>query len=302
MTSGLSRVPPAELIVEHDLPPDYLDIVDRYWRPLARHIVDAHAAQGRPIVVGVNGAQGSGKTTLCDFLARSLLPELGLGAATLSLDDLYLTRAAREQLARDVHPLFATRGVPGTHDVALGINILDRVMSGAPGEIRLPRFDKRNDDSAPVDAWPSLALPIDVLLFEGWCVGAMPQPEDDLAIPINALERDEDGDGTWRRHVNAALAGGYQDMFARLDLLVMLQPRSFEAVMANRMLQERKLAASGTGAHIMDLAALGRFVQHYERLTRHMFAEMPARADIHVRLGDDQRPTAMTQPATADRA
>lgn len=298
MTVGLPGVPPAALIVDHDLPPDYLDIVERYWRPLALRIADAHAALARPIIVGVNGAQGSGKSTLCDFLARSLLPELGLRAATLSLDDLYLSRAARARLARDVHPLFATRGVPGTHDVALGATIVDHIKSGKPGEICLPRFDKRSDDSVPVDAWPRLALPVDVLLFEGWCVGARPQHDDALTVPINQLEREEDSAGIWRRHVNAALAGAYQALFARIDQLVMLQPPSFEAVVANRALQERKLAASGAGARIMDPAALHRFVRHYERLTRHMFAEMPARVDVHLRLDDDQRPIAMTQPAT----
>lgn len=294
----LPRVAPAALVLEHALPEHYLDIVEHYWRPLARRIAAARATLARPIIVGVNGAQGSGKSTLCDFLARSLLPEAGLRAATLSLDDLYLTRAARNRLARDVHPLFATRGVPGTHDVALGLAILDRVASGQPGEIRLPRFDKRNDDRAPIESWPALAPPIDVFLFEGWCVGARPQDDAGLAEPINALEREEDGAGIWRGHVNAALAGTYQALFARIELLVMLQPPSFEAVAANRALQERKLAASGATGRTMDAAALHRFMLHYERLTRHMFAEMPARADVLVRLDDDQRPIGMTQRAT----
>ncbi|GAA0321354.1 kinase [Sphingomonas oligophenolica] len=296
--TGLPGVAPAALIVDHDLPEQYLDIVEHYWRPLAHRIAEVRATLSRPIIIGVNGAQGSGKSTLCDFLARSLLPEIGLSAATLSLDDLYLSRAARERLARDVHPLFATRGVPGTHDVELGRVILDRVISGQPGEIRLPRFDKRNDDCAPIKAWPRLALPIDVFLFEGWCIGAQPRGDAALVEPINALERDEDSAGIWRRHVNRALAGAYQALFERIDLLVMLQPPSFEAVAANRALQERKLAASGAKGRTMDAAALHRFMLHYERLTRHMFAEMPARADVLFHLDDNQRPIGMTQRAT----
>ncbi|MEO9132341.1 MAG: kinase [Sphingomonas sp.] len=289
---------PAALVVDHNLPENYLDIVEHYWRPLARRIAEARTTLARPIIVGVNGAQGSGKSTLCDFLSRSLLPELGLRAATLSLDDLYLSRAARERLAHDLHPLFATRGVPGTHDVELGRALLDRVTSGQTCDIRLPRFDKRNDDCAPIEAWPNQTLPVDVFLFEGWCVGARPQDEASLAESINALERDEDSDCIWRRHVNAALAGPYQALFHQIDLLVMLQPPSFEAVAANRALQERKLAASGAGKRTMDAAELHRFMLHYERLTRHMFAEMPARADVLFRLDGEQRPIEMTQGAT----
>ncbi len=298
MTAGPAIVPPAVLVADHGLPADYLDVVDRFWRPLARDIAALHAARGRPVIVGVNGAQGSGKSTLCDFLARALLPEAGLRAAILSLDDLYLGRAAREELARRVHPLFATRGVPGTHDVALGRAILDLVASGKPGEVRLPRFDKRNDDRVPVEQWPALALPVDIFLFEGWCVGARPQDDAALAEPINQLERDEDGDARWRRYANAALATEYPALFDRIDLLVMLQPPSFEAVMANRALQERKLAASGAKGRVMDEAALRRFMLHYERLTRHMFAEMPGRADILFRLDNDQRPAAMLRGGT----
>jgi D-glycerate 3-kinase len=294
----LPGIAPAALIVDHDLPEHYLDIVEHYWRPLAHRIAETRAALSRPIVVGVNGAQGSGKSTLCDFLARSLLPETGLRAATLSLDDLYLSRAARERLAQDVHPLFATRGVPGTHDVELGRAVLDRVTSGRPGEIRLPRFDKRNDDCAPIEAWPRLAVPVDVFLFEGWCIGAQPQDDAALAEPINVLEREEDSAGIWRGHVNEVLAGAYQGLFERIDLLVMLQPPSFEAVAANRALQERKLAESGEKGRTMDAAALQRFMLHYERLTRHMFAEMPGRADVLFHLDGNQRPIEMTQRAT----
>lgn len=298
MTTGPAIVPPAVLVAEHGLPDSYLDVVDRFWRPLALEIAALHAARGRPVIVGVNGAQGSGKSTICDFLARSLLPEAGLRAAILSLDDLYLSRAAREELAQRVHPLFATRGVPGTHDVALGRTILDLVASGKPGEVRLPRFDKRNDDRAPIEQWPALALPVDIFLFEGWCVGARPQDDAALAEPINQLERDEDGDARWRRYANAALATEYPALFDRIDLLVMLQPPSFEAVMANRALQECKLAASGAKGRVMDEAALHRFMLHYERLTRHMFAEMPGRADILFRLDNDQRPAAMLRGGT----
>jgi D-glycerate 3-kinase len=269
------------LIDRMGLPDDYEEVVETEWLPLAQEIA-SHTKAKRPLVVGINGAQGSGKSTVCAFL-EPLLGELGLTAVTLSLDDLYLTREERSRLAKRVHPLFATRGVPGTHDVALGAAILNRLLSG--GSAELPRFDKARDDRAPGRA--RIQGPVDVVLFEGWCVGAAPQPAAALREPLNDLERDEDPEGIWRREVNRRLATDYAELFARIDLLVMLKVPDFEAVRANRRLQEEKL---GSGPAVMDEAALDRFLAHYQRLTEHMFAEMPARADILVEIGRDQRP------------
>jgi len=272
------------LIVAEELPDDYRAIVDQHWRPLSETIAEQYA--GRPLIVGINGAQGSGKSTLCRFL-EVLLVEHNQRAVTVSLDDLYLTRAERRQLAKDCHPLFATRGVPGTHDVPLGEAILDSLRGRSP--MSLPRFDKAADDRAADGTLVDTR--IDVILFEGWCVGAVPQPAAALSNPLNRLEDEEDPDGTWRLEVNRRLATDYAELFARIDLLVMLKVENFEAVRANRKLQEDKLAARRPrGAGVMDDAALDRFLMHYERLTRWMLEEMPARADVVIEIGLDQRP------------
>ncbi|WP_332873154.1 hypothetical protein [Caulobacter hibisci] len=150
-------------------------------RPLAERLVEAARAHGRPgFVAGLSGPQGAGKSTLVAVVAR-LLADQGLSVATLSLDDLYLTRAERQALAADVHPLLATRGPPGTHDVALGLSTLDG-LAGA-GRTALPRFDKASDDRAPREAWPLFDGPADVVLLEGWCLGARPQGPAALAAP-----------------------------------------------------------------------------------------------------------------------
>ena len=274
-----------KLIAAEGLPPDYRGVVDRHWRPLADRIGDLWCDK-QPVLIGVNGAQGSGKTTLCKFL-EVLLVEHNLRSVTLSLDDLYLTRAERRALAAEVHPLFATRGVPGTHDVALGEAILGDLLAGRTAA--LPRFDKAADDRAEVRRL--VEPPIDVVLLEGWCVGAAPQPAEALREPVNRLEAEEDPDGAWRREVNRRLATDYAALFARIDLLVMLEVEGFEAVRAGRKRQEDKLAmASPGGAAIMDDATLDRFLLHYERLTRWMLAEMPARADVVIEIGPDQLP------------
>jgi D-glycerate 3-kinase len=253
------------------------------------------AASGA-FVLGIAGAQGSGKSTLAGLVALQLAREHGLRTAVLSLDDLYLTRAEREQLARDVHPLLRTRGVPGTHDVALGLSLIAALRTAGPEPVRVPvpRFDKGSDDRLPPERWAEVNGAIDVLIFEGWCLGARPESEDALAAPINALERDEDPDGRFRRHVNAQLAGPYAALFAAIDALVFLAAPDLQCSLVWRTQQERELAAHAPGRAVMSDAELARFVQHYERISRHMLAELPARADALLRLDRGHRCAAMT--------
>jgi len=234
-------------------------------------------------VLGICGSQGCGKTTLARALMQRCA-ELRIPATMLSLDDLYLTKRERERLGRDVHPLLRTRGVPGTHDVALGFEVLAALQDGGP--VPLPRFDKASDDRAPQTDWPVAPAGCRLLVFEGWCVGARPQPAQALLAPVNALEEAEDPQGIWRRYANEALAEDYQRLFARIDALTLLAAPGFEVVFDWRMQQERQLRESaGTGASaVMDEAGVARFIQHYERLTRHILAEMPGRADLTVRL------------------
>lgn len=281
--------PLAALIETEGLPADYAEVVEQHWKPLATRIARLPAARA-PLVVGINGAQGSGKTTLCKFL-ELLLARRQVRAVTLSLDDLYLTRAERQQLAREVHPLFATRGVPGTHAVGMGLGIIEDMLAGRA--FTLPRFDKARDDRAEVGE--QVTGPVDVLLLEGWCVGAKPQDAAALAEPVNDLEREEDPEGAWRGLVNHWLATDYARLFDQIDLLVMLKVDGFAAVTRNRVLQEEKLRKANPAAPgLMDEAALQRFCAHYERLTRHMLDEMPARADVVLPIGANQKPLAST--------
>jgi D-glycerate 3-kinase len=278
------------LIAAEGLPPSYADMVDLVHRPLTDKI--SATAKAGPLVVGLCGAQGSGKSTAVKFVKR-LLEDAGARVAVLSLDDLYLTREERAELAERVHPLFATRGVPGTHDVAIGLRTLDGLVAGTAGKTVLPRFDKAQDTRAlPTDA-DVFEGRADVALFEGWCVGAVPQAEADLEAPINALERERDTDAVWRRYVNEQLSGPYQELFGRLGFLALFAAPGFERVLAWRTEQERKLrekvAAAGGRSRVMTDAEVAIFIQHYERLTRHILAEMPGRADVTVRLGEERQ-------------
>jgi D-glycerate 3-kinase len=271
------------LLRRHQLSAAYLDTARAWLSPLARAISEHQNRAGRPVLIALNGCQGSGKTTAADFLCSSLIEEHSLNAVALSLDDFYLTKSERLALAHSVHPLFATRGVPGTHDMDLMRDTLDQLLSThyrAP--VAIPVFDKAADDQLPSSRWNHITTPVQVVLLEGWCLGARPEPTDTLSSPINALERDEDSSGLWRGYSNEALRQSFQPLYQRVDHWIMLRAPSFECVFDWRREQEHKLADTLTpeqGHNLMNDRQLRRFIQHYERITRNCLNDLPDRVN-----------------------
>ena len=238
------------------------------------------SSRGYVPLIGINGAQGSGKSTMARLVAEALERFHGRSAAVFSLDDFYLTRSQRQRLARDVHPLCATRGVPGTHDIALLHGVIDGLRAAEPAaETAIPVFDKLADDRVPTEAWQVFEGRPGAILLEGWCVGARTADVVAFAGVPNALERTEDPRGVWRGWSLAALAREYEDLWDRLDLLVSIEVPDLETVIESRLAQERRLAENSLRPP-MDRVAITRFVQHYERYTRAMWAAMPERADM----------------------
>lgn len=274
----------------HRLPESYRDVATTYFEPLASLIADRAMQKGATLLVGVNGSQGSGKSTLCDYLVECLSARHELNAIALSLDDFYLTKAERKRLADDIHPLLVTRGVPGTHDMPLLSDTLDALQSSVMS-VAVPRFDKSVDDRYERSGWSEIDTPVDVVLLEGWCMGARGDDAETLAQPLNSLESEEDADGVWRSYTDAALREAYAPVFARMDLWVMLCAPGFEQVLRWRTEQEEKLRAAvgGRGDGLMDDATLARFVAHYERHTRQCLRQLPEDADVLLRLDSERR-------------
>ena len=247
-------------------------------KTLSRHLASMREALGGVVTVGINGAQGSGKSTLASALSECLARDLGVRSVCLSLDDFYLTKSARLKLARTVHPLCATRGVPGTHDVPSALETIRRLKtSDGDSQTPFPRFDKLADDRASKpDIYAGQPA---IIFFEGWCVGAQPQNEDALAVPVNGLELTEDPDGVWRRWANGHLSESYKALWAELDHLIFIQVPDLNFVIDARWQQERGLALRNPDAPQMTRAEIVHFVAHYERLTRHIWTTMPDQAD-----------------------
>lgn len=270
-----------QLITEQQLPDDYAALVDQYLLPLSKKLSALRNDKQGPFLLGVNGGQGTGKSTLCIFIKLLMEAIYGQRCVVLSIDDFYLSKAERQKLAASDHSLFQTRGVPGTHNVELAIDTIRCLLAGEP--VAIPSFNKAEDDVRTKSAWPVQQDPVDIILFEGWCIGAQAMPESELVEPINSLEAEQDVDGSWRSTVNSRLASDYKQLFGMLDALVMLKAPNMEVIVEWRNLQEQKLAEKVEDKQapgLMSPQQIERFIQHYERLTRYMLSEMPSRADI----------------------
>ncbi len=278
-----------DFIAQHRLPGKFRKLIDLHYLPLASW-VESRRLPGETLFIGINGAQGTGKSTLADFIHLALESGANWRVAVLSIDDFYLTRAERKKLAERIHSLLETRGVPGTHDMQmLAACIHELTKPGSETSLALPRFDKSRDDRADPDTWPLVRGPVDLIILEGWCVGSTPQADVDLLESINLLECEEDALGEWRHYVNDQIKGSYTDLFDTLDALIFLQAPNFDAVYRWRLEQEKKLAAvtlkPATG--IMNSKQIARFIQHYERLTRVNLATLPHAADVILELNEN---------------
>lgn len=270
------------------LPLTYADTAQQWFEPLCERIKMHQNNAAQPLVVGINGSQGSGKSTLTAFITAYLESEYNLKAVALSIDDFYFDKSHRNGLAIKVHPLLATRGVPGTHDVQLALRTINQLKQA--GDVAIPRFNKATDNPFPQEQWPRCEGPVDVIILEGWCVGIKPQPVLALRDPINSLEENHDGLGIWRNFVNTELAGAYQQLFSLIDYQVLLKAPSFDCVFHWRLEQESKLRASTLAdtSGIMTDTQIATFIQHYQRLTEHALATLPASCDTVFNLNEDR--------------
>lgn len=248
-----------------------------YFVPLAEKIKMHHNSALKTYFVGINGCQGSGKSTLGDFLKEYLCYKYSLKVVTLSLDDFYLSQSSRSALAVKIHPLFKTRGVPGTHNIPLLEKVLHKLAT-AEEDVSLPSFDKATDEPVAEDNWAAINTPVDTVILEGWCWGVPAQSEEDLYQPCNDFELQQDHMGVWRGYANRQLQQFYQPLYELMDYWLMLKAPSFDSVYKWRLEQEDKLRETTPLAQqkaLMSKEQIKQFIQYYQRLTEHGLKQVP---------------------------
>ena len=293
-------------IVKHQLPKSYIEVIQNWFISVADEIALHQNNASAPLVIGINGAQGSGKSTLADLLVFLLTTQHSLNAVAMSIDDFYYTRKHREDLAKTVHPLMATRGVPGTHDISLAEKTIDSLIH-FQGATAVPKFNKAIDDRFPESEWPVITKPVDVIVLEGWCLGAQAQTETELNKSLNDLEINDDPRLVWRRYVNQQLHDEYPSLFSRIDTWIMLKAPSFDCVFNWRLEQENKLRMalsrnpSTTQTQqemnkVMDDKAVGRFIKFYQRITENLLITLPNKVDYLFKLDEHRKIQSLTYP------
>ena len=259
----------------------------KIYIPMSFWIENKYKKKGKTLFLGFAGGQGSGKTTISGILKMILKNYFKRRIHVSSIDDFYKTLRERKNISSTIHPLLKTRGVPGTHDIDLIKNFFYLVKKKKFKKIKLPKFDKSIDDRSKKNLWFNIKKKPEIIILEGWCVGAKPQSNTLLKKPINILEKYEDKDLIWRKHVNQKLKKQYRFFFEMIDYYIFMKSPNFNMLFKWRLLQERKLKKkSQTKKKIMSYNKIKRFMMFYERVTLQMFKDMPKIASIILTLNN----------------
>jgi len=253
--------------------------------PIAFWINTKYKKKRKTLFLGLSAGQGSGKTTIAAILSIILKIFFKRRVCVMSIDDFYKTLNDRKKMSKNIHTLFKTRGVPGTHDINLIKNFFKLIKKKKFKKIKLPRFNKSIDDRLKKNEWYTINKKPEIVLLEGWCVGAKPQSSISLKKPINDIERYEDKNLIWRKFVNEKLDKEYKKVFSMIDHLIFMKVPSFKMVFKWRLLQENKLKKKiNLKKKIMSYSAIKRFVMFYQRITLQMIKDLSKSASIVIML------------------
>ena len=266
---------------------------NRFYLPLSKWIYSVYEKDKKIKIIGLSGGQGAGKSTITSILKLILKSRYGLELCIFSIDDFYKTRNERIKMSEKVHPLFITRGVPGTHDINLINMTIKQLKKKKFKSVLIPKFDKSIDNRLKKSKWIKVKKQPDIIIFEGWCVGARNQKSNFLKKPLNIVEKKYDANLRWRKKVNHHLKTNYKKLFNKIDKLVYLKAPSFNHIFHWRLHQEQKLKLTSKSKRIMSKSKIKEFIMFYERITRQMMKDFSKISDLTIFLDKKHRSTKM---------
>ncbi len=250
------------------------------------------ADKKKPYFIGLAGGQGTGKTTISSVIKIILEKYFKLKVFKISIDDFYKTRKERVNLSKKIHPMLMTRGVPGTHDIKMILDFFKKTKIKRFKKLKLPNFNKAIDDRSPKKNWYNISQQPDIIIFEGWCVGARAEINKTLKKPINSIEKINDQNLIWRKYVNHQLKTKYKKLYTQLNCMIYLKAKNFSLLQKWRLKQEKKLwlkTKKKSRHKIMTKGDVINFMQTYQRITQNMFKNMPKYASIILNLNHNHQ-------------
>lgn len=262
-------------------PSKQMESLRNVYIPISFWIVEKYKKKNKTLFLGLSGGQGSGKTTITNIIKIILKKYFKKNVCVISIDDFYKTLKDRTIMANKKHPLFKTRGVPGTHNINLIKEFFISLSKKKFKRTELPKFNKSIDDREKKLFWRRVKKKPEIVILEGWCVGAKPQLNSLLSKPINDLEKHEDKDLIWRKYVNDRLKNEYKKIFSMIDDFIFMKVPNIKLVFKWRYLQEKKLRKKYSNKKkVMTFTEIKRFIMFYERITLQMIEDLSKSASV----------------------
>tara|TARA_B100000214_G_scaffold365181_1_gene332653 strand:+ start:1437 stop:2327 length:891 start_codon:yes stop_codon:yes gene_type:complete len=268
---------------------DKIGKLNTFYLPLSEWLHSIYKKDNKTKIIGLSGGQGAGKSTITGILKFILKKKYGLETCIFSIDDFYKTKSERKKMSLKAHPLFLIRGVPGTHDLNLINKTIKKLKKRKFKTVLIPKFDKSIDDRSKRNKWQKIKKPPHLIIFEGWCIGAINQKNSELKKTLNLVERKHDPDLKWRKAVNNSLKNQYKKLFSKIDKLVYLKAPSFNYILKWRWVQEQKMKLTSKNKKTMSKSQVREFIMFYERITRHMMKNFSKISDLTVFLDKSHR-------------
>ena len=265
----------------HKVKKDYLKFLKSFFIPISFWIEEKYKKKGGTLFLGLSGAQGSGKTTISEILKIIIKKLFKRKIQIISIDNFYKTLKERKEMSSKIHNLLRTRGVPGTHDINLLKKTLFNLNKKNFKIFRSPRFDKSIDDRVKKKYWDIIKNKPEIIILEGWCVGAKPQSQNKIKKTVNNLEKNEDKNFIWRKYANEKLKKEYKSLFSIIDNFIFIKIPNYRMVFKWRFIQEKKLRKkSHSNKKIMNSKEIKRFIMFYQRIALQMIKDLSKSASV----------------------